>query len=67
MTKLTRRRMLHHAGLAGMAVWTASAAGAWGSGRSPKEKLNLAVVGIGGRGKVNLDAVAGENIVALYY
>ncbi len=65
MTKLTRRRMLRHAGLAGMAVWTANAADARGSGRSPNEKLNVAVVGIGGRGKVNLDAVAGENIVAL--
>ena len=65
MTKLTRRRMLRHAGLAGMAVWTANAAGARGNGRSPNEKLNIAVVGIGGRGAVNLDAVAGENIVAL--
>jgi len=29
------------------------------------EKLNLAIIGAGGRGKSNLDAVAGENILAL--
>lgn len=32
---------------------------------SPNDKLNLAVIGLGGRGKDNLNAVAKQNIVAL--
>jgi predicted dehydrogenase len=31
----------------------------------PSEKLNIAGIGVGGRGADNLDAVSGENIVAL--
>ena len=33
--------------------------------RSPNEKLNIAIIGAGGRGGHNLRQVAGENIVAL--
>ncbi|MBI5093756.1 MAG: Gfo/Idh/MocA family oxidoreductase [Candidatus Hydrogenedentes bacterium] len=51
---------------------SAVAAGAVGLGaakrpkkRSPKEKLNIAVIGVGGMGGVNLRNVASENIVAL--
>jgi predicted dehydrogenase len=37
-----------------------------GSGqRPPGEKLNIAGIGVGGRGRANLEAVRGENIVAL--
>src|SRR5690554_1784424 len=32
---------------------------------SANEKLNLAIIGAGGRGSANLSEVAGENIVAL--
>jgi predicted dehydrogenase len=32
---------------------------------SPNEKLNVAVIGVAGRGAANLDGVASENIVAL--
>jgi len=35
------------------------------AGRSPNEKLNIAVIGVAGRGGANLRAVKGENIVAL--
>ena len=34
-------------------------------GRDGGEKLNIAIVGVGGRGGDNLKSVAGENIVAL--
>ena len=34
-------------------------------GQAPSAKLNLAVIGAGGRGWANLNAMAGENIVAL--
>ena len=37
----------------------------WAAGKSPNEKLDLAVIGCGGRGAANLTGVAGENIVAL--
>ncbi len=33
--------------------------------QSPSKKLNLAIIGCGGRGAGNLGEVAGENIVAL--
>jgi predicted dehydrogenase len=35
------------------------------SGRSPNSKLNVAGIGVGGRGASNTDKAAGENIVAL--
>ncbi|PCJ52367.1 MAG: NADH-dependent dehydrogenase [Candidatus Hydrogenedentota bacterium] len=35
------------------------------AGYPANNRLNIAVVGVGGRGRVNLDGVAGENIVAL--
>lgn len=33
--------------------------------KSPNEKLDIAVIGVDGRGKANLDGVANENIIAL--
>jgi len=35
------------------------------AGQSPNEKLNIAVIGVGGRGGGNLNGVKSENIVAL--
>lgn len=61
-----RRDFLKTAGAAGAAlslgVWSDSPANALGS---PNEKLNIAVIGAGGRGAANVSEVAGENIVAL--
>jgi predicted dehydrogenase len=34
-------------------------------GQSPNEKLNIAIIGVGGRGRANTNSVRGENIVAL--
>ena len=34
-------------------------------GRNLNEKLNIALIGVGGRGAANLDGVKSENIVAL--
>jgi predicted dehydrogenase len=59
---LTRRRFVRQAALAGAAVLGAPA---FVSSRSPSEKLNLAIIGCGGRGAANLQAVLGENVVAL--
>ena len=35
------------------------------SGQSPNNKLNIAIIGVGDRGKQNIKAVSSENIVAL--
>ena len=64
--KMQRRAFL------GTAAATVAATGYFSSGealaegsRSSLEKLNLAVIGIGGRGSANLGGVSKENIVAL--
>jgi predicted dehydrogenase len=63
---INRRGFLKTAGAAGAVVswgeWTDSRARA---SSSPNEKLNIAIIGAGGRGAANLEKVAGENIVAL--
>src|SRR5262245_54265135 len=59
-----RREFLKHAAATGAGFWVASHA-AMSESRSPNEKLNLAIIGAGGRGAENLRSVASENIVAL--
>lgn len=59
-----RRTFLKGAALAGAGVWLGTES-AQARSKSPNDKLNIAVVGVGGRGGANLGAVAGENIVAL--
>ncbi len=49
----------------GMAAAGAFAAPGILKARGANEKLNIAVIGTGGRGRSNLEGVAGENIVAL--
>ncbi|MFO7904707.1 MAG: hypothetical protein ACQESR_07755 [Planctomycetota bacterium] len=61
-SRLTRRRFSKSLAGAAMGVLGAPALV---SGRNVNAKLNLAVIGIGGRGAANLGAVSGENIVAL--
>ncbi len=60
--KLTRRRFLQHTAVAGAAI---AGVPALVSCRAPNEKLNIAIIGCGGRGASNMGAVLGENIVAL--
>jgi len=62
--RLNRRDMLKTTAMLG--------AGAWVSGvprfevsAAPNDKLNIACIGIGGRGVANLNALASQNIVAL--
>lgn len=60
---LNRRRFLQSTGL-GLAVTSIPLArGARIQGAN--ERLNIGVIGVGGRGAANLDAVSSENIVAL--
>jgi predicted dehydrogenase len=53
------------AGTAALGAGSSPAARAAARKASPGQKLNLAVIGVGGRGGANLKGVAGENIVAL--
>ncbi len=62
--RTSRRQMMLNTSLAGAGVWLSKAASLQAS-TSPNEKLNIALVGAGGRGAANLAGVAGENIVAL--
>jgi len=59
---ITRRRFVQGATLAGVAL-----AGAPGivSCRAPSEKMNVVIIGSGGRGRDNMAEMLGENIVAL--
>ncbi len=56
-----RRRFLGTTAIAGAATFGAPA---FVRGRNLNDKLNIAVIGVGGRGGSNMAAVAGENIVA---
>ncbi|MBC8351838.1 MAG: Gfo/Idh/MocA family oxidoreductase [Planctomycetes bacterium] len=59
---INRRRMLQTSALAGTGVWLGSSASA---ADSPNEKLNIACIGVGGRGAANLGGVSSQNVVAL--
>ena len=59
------RRTFLRTGAAMGAGITVLKSGILRAGNSPNEKLNIAVIGVGGRGRSNLNNVKGENIVAL--
>ena len=61
---ITRRDMLRSAAVAA-GVWTTYGSLSWGQSNSPNEKLNIAAIGVGGRGGDDVNGVAHENIVAL--
>jgi predicted dehydrogenase len=63
-TPVTRRRFLSQASIGAASLWLAPRMRA-SQPVSPNEKLNVAVIGVAGRGADNLNAVASENIVAL--
>ena len=61
----TRRDFLRHTALSSFVVggfWTSTSQA---QSSSPSEKLNIAIIGAGNRGKDNVDGVSGENIVAI--
>jgi predicted dehydrogenase len=62
--RTNRRDFLKATALAGAGFW-AAAGTAPAQQRSPSEKLNLGIIGSGGRGGANLNSVSSENIVAL--
>ncbi len=65
LNHLNRREILRNAALAGVGVWL-SGGSAGAESKSPNEKLNIAMIGAGGRGGENLNRhFHTENIVAL--
>ncbi|MFH1923138.1 MAG: Gfo/Idh/MocA family oxidoreductase, partial [Planctomycetota bacterium] len=62
--RMTRRQMLRNTTFAGIGIWVSR--GTFGAEtRSPNEKLNLAGIGVGGRGGADVNGCASENFVAL--
>ena len=72
MTPFSRRRFLRDGVFLGAGTslgWNAlprarGATGTGNAGKSPNEKLNIAIIGAGGRGDTNLGSVSPENVVA---
>jgi predicted dehydrogenase len=60
----SRRTFLKSAAAIGAGLYVGRPAAAWAS-KSPNEKLDVACVGVGGRGFEDVQGVATENIVAL--
>lgn len=63
-TRTNRREFLRRTTTAGIGFWVAGRI-ARAESKSPNEKLNIACIGVGGRGKDNTGGMANENIVAL--
>ncbi|MCA9147704.1 MAG: Gfo/Idh/MocA family oxidoreductase [Planctomycetales bacterium] len=61
--QFTRRDTLKTALVAGAGYWTGVAGAV--RAETPNEKLNVAVIGIGGQGRSNLNGLSSQNIVAL--
>ncbi|MBP7051369.1 MAG: Gfo/Idh/MocA family oxidoreductase [Phycisphaerae bacterium] len=61
---VNRRTFLTHTAALGAGI-TILQSGILRAGNSPNEKLNIASIGVGGRGAADLDGVKSENIVAL--
>ncbi|KPL21519.1 MAG: hypothetical protein AMJ75_09815, partial [Phycisphaerae bacterium SM1_79] len=62
--KMNRRKFLKTSAVIGAGV-TVVRSGILKAGNSPNDKLNIAVIGVGGRGGGNMNDVKNENIVAL--
>jgi len=62
---LNRRDMLKATTALGAGLYLGTNFDSTRAADSPNEKLNIACIGVGGRGSANLNGVKGENIVAL--
>lgn len=66
LSKLSRRGFINTSALtvAGIIIISSHAVAGLGY-TAPSDKLNIAVIGVGGKGKTNLRHMASQNIVAL--
>ncbi len=65
MTGRINRRTILKTTAIGIGYFSGVASRSTRAAQSPNEKLNLAFIGVGGRGRANLDALAGEHVIAL--
>ena len=61
--RINRRRFVKNTGAIAGGVWLGTSPVAKAAG--PNDKLNVACIGVGGRGSANVGGVSGENIVAM--
>jgi predicted dehydrogenase len=61
----SRRNFLKQTTLAGAGFWVAARSTGYTAETSPNEKLNIGVIGCGGKGLSDMQSVTSENIVAL--
>lgn len=64
MSRLNRRQWIKTTSSIAGGVWLGTNASLSGAERSPNEKLNLAFIGVGGRGGANLNGLSRQNLVA---
>ena len=65
-SKISRRKFVQHTSLAGAGFYILPSHTISGLGhQTPSDKLHIAGIGIGGKGRWNLEAMQSENIVAL--
>jgi predicted dehydrogenase len=62
---ISRRDFLKTAPAAGAGFWIAGRQTGFGQDKSPNAKLNVACIGVGGRGRASVDGCRNETIVAL--
>src|SRR5436190_4639548 len=65
MSSLNRRQFIYYSALAASATALSGYARPQPRRVSPNEKLNIGVVGAGGKGRSDTECCSGENIVAL--
>jgi predicted dehydrogenase len=65
MAKMTRRQMLGKTALTSFTICAAGTVRGFHGQQTPNERLNIAMIGSGGRGAANLRSVQDETIVAL--
>ncbi len=63
--KTSRRDFIKNSTLAGVGFWVSSSRLAAQESKSPNEKLEIGIIGAGGKGYSDMQAVASHNIVAL--
>ena len=63
-TQQSRRTFVKTTAMTGVGYWIAGHSMAAES-KSPNEKLNVAIIGVSGRGRANTGGVSSENIVAI--
>ncbi len=65
MSRQVTRRSLLKASAAASAAFMVVKSGVLAAGKAPSDRLNIAGIGVGGRGHANLSELTNENIVAL--